>query len=457
MMYPLTLQQLATCVGGEIQASTNQKISSVVIDARQVTAGALFVALAGQKVDGHSFLDQAHSHQASAALVEEWQASPLAQIKVPSSVAALGALAGYNRQLFNAPLIAVTGNSGKTSVKEMLAAMLTAHFKQVLATEGNLNNELGVPLTLLRLQPHHAAAVVELGANHLQEIDYLASLAKPDVGIITNVTGAHLGEFGSLQAIAQAKAELFAQVKADACVVLNADDAFYDFWCQQAQAVNKIISFGFNQADVTASNVQLDKLGNAHFTVVTPWGEQAIDLPLPGKHNVANALAAIAAAGHLGVPLAVQAEALHKLQPVPGRLHRVNAWGGALLLDDSYNASPDAVKSAIDLLAALPASKKILALGSLAELGAATDAIHIELGEYARQQGLNGLFALEGKASLAAKAFGEGGKVAASHQALAELLKPELDANTCLLVKGSRSAAMDKLVVLLSSLTKQLD
>lgn len=457
MMYPLTLQQLATCVGGEIQASTNQKISSVVIDARQVTAGALFVALAGQKVDGHSFLDQAHSHQASAALVEEWQTSPLAQIKVPSSVAALGALAGYNRQLFKAPLIAVTGNSGKTSVKEMLAAMLTAHFKQVLATEGNLNNELGVPLTLLRLQPHHAAAVVELGANHLQEIDYLASLAKPDVGIITNVTGAHLGEFGSLQAIAQAKAELFAQVKADACVVLNADDAFYDFWCQQAQAVNKIISFGFNQADVTANNVQLDKLGNACFMAVTPWGEQAIDLPLPGKHNVANALAAIAAAGHLGVPLAVQAEALHKLQPVPGRLHRVNAWGGALLLDDSYNASPDAVKSAIDLLAALPASKKILALGSLAELGAATDAIHIELGEYARQQGLNGLFALEGKASLAAKAFGEGGKVAASHQALAELLKPELDANTCLLVKGSRSAAMDKLVVLLSSLTKQLD
>lgn len=462
MMHPLTLQQLATCVGGELQGVQGEKvthnplINSVTMDTRQVTANALFVALVGQRVDGHSFLDLAQNMGASAALVEKWQASPLPQIKVASCVAALGALAGYNRQLFKAPLIAITGNSGKTSVKAMLAAMLTAHFKQVLATEGNLNNELGVPLTLLRLQPNHAVAAVELGANHLQEIDYLARIAQPNVAIITNVTGAHLGEFGSMQAIATAKAEVMAHLKSGGCLVLNADDAFYNFWLQQAkqQVAGRIISFGFQQADVFATQVALDKQGRANFKVITPWGMQNIRLQLLGRHNIANALAAIAAAGHLGVPLAVQAKALEKLQPVSGRLHQVNAWGGALLLDDSYNASPNAVKSAIDLLATLPLGKKLLALGSLAELGAASDSIHTELGNYARQQGLDGLFALQGKASLAAKAFGEGGKVAADHQALAELLKPNLGADTCLLVKGSRTAAMDKLVSLLTPINQ---
>ncbi|HKM15453.1 MAG TPA: UDP-N-acetylmuramoyl-tripeptide--D-alanyl-D-alanine ligase [Marinospirillum sp.] len=456
MMHPLTLQQLATCVGGTVQGQTSVLVQRVTLDARQVDAGTLFAALVGQRVDGHDFLDQAQNNYASAALVERWQPSRLPQIKVTSVITALADLASYNRQLFTAPLIAVTGNSGKTSVKEMLAAILMAHYGQILATRGNLNNALGVPLTLLGLQPTHAAAVVELGANHLQEIDYLARIAQPDMAIITNVTGAHLGEFGSMQAIATAKAEVLAHIKLGGCLVLNADDAFYDFWLQQAkqQATGQVISFGFQQADVVAKKVQLDKLGNARFTVVTPWGEEAIRLPLPGKHNIANALAAIAAAGHLGVPLATQAQALETLQPVARRLQRINAWGGALVLDDSYNASPDAVKSAIDLLAALPASKKLLALGSLAELGEATDNIHIELGAYARQKGLDGLFALQGKASLAAKAFGEGGKVAVSHEALAELLKPELNVDTCLLVKGSRTAAMDKLVDLLVPLNK---
>lgn len=447
MMYNLSLAQLAKLVGGEVKGASSQQVDAVYIDARKVHAGALFVALPGERVDGHDFLEQAQTNQASAALVERWQESSLPQIKVPSSVKALASLASNNRQLFTAPLVGVTGNSGKTSVKEMLAAILAAHFGQVLATQGNLNNELGVPLTLMRLQPVHCAAVVELGANHLGEINQLAAMAQPDVGIITNVTGAHLGEFGSMQAIAQAKAELLVHIKSSGCVILNADDDFYNYWCQEV--TSKVISFGFGQADVCAAEVHLDKLGNSKFKVVTPWGEQAISLELPGKHNIANALAAIAAAGYLGVPLALQANVLQKLQSVPGRLHRINAWGDALLLDDSYNASPGAVKSAIDVLAALP-GKRLLVLGSLAELGAATDSIHTELGHYAREQGLDGLFALEGKASLAAKAFGKGAKIAASHQALAEIIKPELTADTCLLVKGARSSAMDKLVALLS-------
>lgn len=447
MMHNLSLMQLAACVGGQVQGATNQLISNLVIDARQVSSGSLFAALVGERVDGHSFLEQARQKKAAAALVERWQASRLPQVKVPSVTTALADLARYNRQLFTAPLIAVTGNSGKTSVKEMLAAILTAHYGQVLATEGNLNNELGVPLTLMRLQLADAAAVVELGANHLNEINHLASLAQPDIGIITNVTGAHLGEFGSMQAIAAAKAELLLHIKPKGCVILNADDAYYDFWRQQASG--QVLSFGFKQADICATQVQLATLATSSFQVVTPWGEQQFRLQLLGKHNIANALAAIAAASYLGVPLELQAKALQGLQAVPGRLHSSKTWGDALLFDDSYNASPGAVKSAIDVLAAMP-GKKLLALGSLAELGTATDLIHTELGLYARQQGLDGLFALEGKASLAAQAFGLGGQTAASHQALADALKLELNANTCLLVKGARSSAMDKLVALLS-------
>lgn len=446
MMRSLTLVNLAACVDGEVRGATDLEFNSISIDARQIQSGALFVALPGERVDGHDFLDQAQQNKASAALVERWQPSGLPQIKVASAVAALGTLASYNRRLFSAPLVAVTGNSGKTSVKEMLAEILATHFGEVLATQGNLNNELGVPLTLMRLQPKDTAAVVELGANHLGEIHALASMAKPDVGIITNVTGAHLGEFGNMQAIAQAKAELLTHINPKGCAILNADDAYYDFWRQKV--TSNLLSFGFKQADICATKVVLDKLGRPEFNLVTPWGEQTISLQLPGRHNVANALAAIAAAGYLGVPLALQAEVLQKLQPVTGRLSRVKAWGDALLLDDSYNASPGAVKSAIDLLAALP-GKRLLVLGSLAELGKATDSIHTELGLYAAQQGLDGLFALEGKASLAAKAFGAAGLVAANHQALAEALKPELTADTCLLVKGSRSSAMDKLVALL--------
>jgi len=447
MMQKLTLKDLTACVEGELKGGADQLVNGLAIDARQVEDGTLFAALVGERVDGHDFLNQAQENQASAALVECWQASDLAQIKVKSVIAAMAALASYNRQNYTAPLVGVTGNSGKTSVKEILAAILSAYWGEVLATQGNLNNELGVPLTLARLNSTHKAAVVELGANHLGEINNLAKMVQPDIGIITNVTGAHLGEFGSRQAIAQAKAELLDHIKPDGYLVLNADDAFYGFWQQRAK--NKVISFGFDQADVCATQITFNELGNSESYVVSPWGEQKISLQLPGKHNIANALAAIAAAGQLGVPLALQAKVLQKIQPVKGRLARVNAWADALLLDDSYNASPGAVKSAIDLLAVLP-GKKILALGSLAELGDAADSIHTELGLYARSQGLDGLFALEGRASLAAKSFGEGGKVATSHLALAELLKPELNVDTCLLVKGSRSSRMDKLVVLLS-------
>lgn len=448
MMQALTLQQLASCLQAELRGTTAQQVIRVDLDSRQLHAGSLFAALRGQRVDGHHFLDAAARKCATAALVEDWQPSRLPQLRVPSVAAALGRLAGWNRGQFSQPLVAVTGNSGKTTVKEMLAAVLSAHCGQVLATRGNMNNELGVPLTLLKLQPVHQAAVIELGANHLGEIDYLAGLARPDIGVITNVTGAHLGEFGSMEAIALAKGELLQHVSPKGCAILNAEDVFFEFW--QQRAVCPVLSFGLHRGEVRAEAIRLDHFGNPSFTAVTPWGSQEVVLNLPGQHNIGNALAVMAAAGQLGVPLWLQARVLSQLQPVPGRLHRINAWGGALLLDDSYNASPGAVKSAIDVLAALP-GKRLLALGSLAELGEATDAIHRELGWYAREQRLDGLFVLEGKASLAAEAFGAGALIAATHAELADLLRPQLNRQTCLLVKGSRSAGMDKLVNLLKA------
>ncbi|MBE0505365.1 MAG: UDP-N-acetylmuramoyl-tripeptide--D-alanyl-D-alanine ligase [Marinospirillum sp.] len=446
MMQALTLSQLATFLQADLRGETAQRLISVDIDSRKLHVGSLFAALKGQRVDGHHFLDAAAAKGATAALVEEWQPSRLPQLRVKSVPAALGQLAAWNRNQFKQPLIAVTGNSGKTSVKEMLAAVLSAHYGQVLATRGNMNNELGMPLTLLKLQPVHQAAVIELGANHLGEIDYLAGLARPDIGMITNVTGAHLGEFGSMESIALAKGELLQHLSISGCAVLNAEDAFFEFWQQRAQC--PVLSFGLHRGDVRAEAIQLDHFGNPSFTAVTPWGSQQITLQLPGQHNIANALAVMAAAGQLGIPLALQANALGQLQPVPGRLHRINAWGDALLLDDSYNASPGAVKSAINVLAALP-GKRLLALGSLAELGEATDAIHRELGRYAREAGLDGLYVLQGKANLAAESFGAGAQIAATHAELADVLRPKMNHQTCLLVKGSRSAGMEKLVNLL--------
>ncbi|SFC04510.1 UDP-N-acetylmuramoyl-tripeptide--D-alanyl-D-alanine ligase [Marinospirillum celere] len=446
MMQSLTLDFLAGLLDGQIRGAQENTFCRVVTDTRQTSDQALFVALQGPRFDGHDFIAAAREAGASAALVERWVDDPLPQVKVASSLQALGQLAAWNRQAFKGPVVGVTGNSGKTTVKEMLAAMLRLDRGSVLATPGNLNNAIGLPLTLLSLEPQHQAAVIELGANHLGEIDYLASLTRPDLGVITNVTGAHLGEFGSLEAIAQAKGELLAWLPNDGVSVLNAEDVFFDFW--RKQSLCPITSFGIRQGDVRAEDLHTDALGNSQFTAVTPWGRQVVHLALPGRHNLSNALASMALAGHLGIVLEVQAQALAEMQSVKGRLQRINAYGDALLLDDSYNASPGAVKSAIDLLASLP-GKRLLALGALAELGDASAAIHSQLGGYAREQKLDGLYVLAGAAEAAASAFGQEARVFADHSALAEALKPHLDRETCLLVKGSRSARMDLLVTLL--------
>jgi len=446
MLTALTLRDLAKLLGGKFRGPEHTQFEQLVTDSRALQAGCAFVALKGPRFDGHNFVAEARKQGAALAIVEHWVDDPLPQLSVPSTLQALGHLAAWNRQQFQQPVIAVTGNSGKTTVKEMLAAILSLAGGPVLSTRGNLNNAIGVPLTLFGLQAEHQAAVVELGANHLNEIDYLASLVRPEVGIITNVTGAHLGEFGGLQAIAQAKGELIPWLEKNHCLILNQEDQFFDFWKGQAQS--QLLSFGLHQGDLRAEQIVLDEWGCPSFLAVTPWGTQQVSLDLPGQHNLANALASMAAAGYLGIDLDIQAKALGRLQATQGRLRRVEAYGGAQLLDDSYNASPGAVKAAIDLLVGLP-GQRLLALGALAELGDASFAIHRELGLYARDNGVEQLLVLSGPAEAAAEAFGAGGQAFKDHEQLAGYLRPILTPSSRLLVKGARSAHMERLVELL--------
>lgn len=480
MLTNLTQQEVSQILNGKLCQPTSQLINSACINAGESQVGRVFFALSGSRSHGHRFVQQAQANKASLAVVEEIQPSSLAQIQVANSQAALTQLAAYNRNLFTQPVIGITGNSGKTTVKEILAALLEACFKnktaapviasaakqsskltRVLATQGNLNNHLGVPLTLLRLQPQHQAAVVELGANHLGEINQLAQLAKPQLAVITNVTSAHLGEFGSKEKIAQAKGELIQHLPEDGLLVLNADDEFFPYWqgLAKKQTGLKVLTFGLEKsADVYATDIQLNPQGKTSFTLHSPWGQQEFTSQLLGKHNLVNALAAISLAGHLGMPLALQAQVLAQLKPAESRLSVLNLGKLGWVLNDTYNASPGAVKAAIDVLAGF-SGKKLLALGNLAELGKKTDAIHSELGQYARLKNLDAVFSLEGPAQLASQAFLHSkckeaqsvNKTAAQFSAatpkqLAKLVAKELTPDSCLLVKGSRSARMELLI-----------
>ncbi|WP_416884965.1 UDP-N-acetylmuramoyl-tripeptide--D-alanyl-D-alanine ligase [Marinospirillum sp.] len=429
----------------------DQLWTSVTLDSRQIQPGALFAALRGVHQDGHAYLDQAAAAGACVALVEAWQPAPLAQIKVPCVRRALGQLAQQQRAAFHGSVIAITGNSGKTSVKTLVAHLLSHLGAQVCATRGNLNNDLGVPLTLFGLEPQHSHAVIELGANHLGEIDYLAGLVQPNVALITNVTGAHLGEFGSLEAIAQAKGELLAHVQSQGTAVLSADDVFFPYWKKQLHhASAQLLTYGLHQGDLcVAPEIQLD-LQATQALLCVDQQRIAFTLDWPGRHNLSNALAALAVLRALGCPLVEAARALAHLPEQQGRLHQSTTYAGAQLLDDSYNASPGAVKAALATLA-LWSGPRWLVLGDLAELGEASAQIHRELGEEARRQGVVRLFALGCDAALAAEAFGDGGAVFAHHQALADALKQELNPQTCVLVKGSRRAGMDQVIQYLTA------
>lgn len=431
-----------------LNASLNDddaSFDSVGIDARHIQAGGLFVALPGTRVDGHDFVAQARANGAAAALVEHPVEDPLPQLVVHDCAHALGQLGALNRAAFTGPLVAITGSSGKTTVKEMLASIL-GECGSVLATRGNLNNELGVPLTLLELAPEHQYAVVEMGAAALGDIAYSMQLAKPGVSVLTNAGVAHIGRFGSEQAIAEAKGEIFAGLDSHGQGVINLDSPWFESWYQTLGNRKAYVFSAQNPtAELRAEDIRLDERGCSGFRLVTPSGAVDIQLDLLGRHNVANALAATGAALALKVPLEAISRGLRKLQPMAGRGQSLPGCNGAVIIDDSYNANPVSVCAAIDLLAGLDGCR-LLVLGDMGELGQLEEQAHADVGAYAKAQGLDGLYVTGPLSALAAAAFGEGGQVYADRAELATALKARLDSQTWVLIKGSRSAGMEEVV-----------
>ncbi|WP_404374804.1 UDP-N-acetylmuramoyl-tripeptide--D-alanyl-D-alanine ligase [Vreelandella aquamarina] len=440
--------ELANVLGCQVTKPIAEvPVSAVVTDTRKIVPGCLFVALKGPRFDGHDFVEQAREQGAAAALVERNLESALPQLVFADTRLGLGLIAQAWRKHFQLPLVAVTGNSGKTTVKEMTAALL-APLGSVLATSGNLNNDIGAPLTLLRLSKEHQAGVVELGANHLGEIAWTSRLAAPQVAVITNVTGAHVGEFGGMGQIAQAKSEILSGLGSDGTAVINRDDRYYAFWAACA-APRQVVSYGLHDdADVHARALSCDPQGRYAFTLVVHGQALGnVRLPLIGKHNVSNALAASAAALALGVSPQQVVAGLGGLKSLSGRLSVVPGLRNATLLDDTYNANPGAVKAALDALASFPAPRWC-ALGAMGELGSESQALHAEIGRYAASLGIDSLLTFGEDARAASDAFGRGQHFD-DHETLVRHVINTLPPNTTLLVKGSRSAGMETVIAAL--------
>jgi UDP-N-acetylmuramoyl-tripeptide--D-alanyl-D-alanine ligase len=443
-----TLAQFARACGGELRGA-DAGFTDVVSDSRTLKAGQLFVALAGPNFNGRDFLPAALAAGAAGAVVDAAQAVALPQIVVADTQAALTRAARAWRAAFSGPLIGVAGSNGKTTAKEMTASIL-AEAGACLATRGNLNNHIGVPLTLLRLTPEHRFAVVEMGANHPGEVAALAAVARPTIGLITNAGAEHLEGFGSLEGVARAEGEMVAGLAPQATAVINADDAFAALWRSLTKA--RVVTFGVREhADFAAGEVRtsLDAAGfHTHFRLHTPAGSAAIDLALGGAHNIANALAAAAAAASAGATLAHIAAGLAAVRAVAGRLQFKRARSGAWLIDDSYNANPSSVRAAIEVLAALQ-GRRWLVLGDMAELGEFAHEAHADIGEFARAAGIERLYATGALMESAVASFGAGAQWFADATDLSQALSHALEsrgAEVRILVKGSRLNRLERVV-----------
>ncbi|HLT05006.1 MAG TPA: UDP-N-acetylmuramoyl-tripeptide--D-alanyl-D-alanine ligase [Pseudomonas sp.] len=446
MLEALRLSDLIEPLQGRLEQG-DARFASVSTDSRALQPGQLFVALVGPRFDGHQYLAEVAAKGAAAALVSRFVPEvQLPQLVVADTRLALGRLGALNRDAFQAPLVAVTGSSGKTTIKEMLASILREGLRgPVLATRGNLNNDLGAPLTLLELGPEHVGAVIELGANHVGEIAYTVGLARPQVAIISNAGNAHVGEFGGPEKIVEAKGEIIDGLGAQGVAVLNRDDEAFARWSQRAGA-RRVLSFAVDspQADIRADALHTDARGCMAFHLHTPAGCTSVQLNLLGRHNVANALAAAAAAHALGIGLEPIRSGLERLQPVKGRAVALVAPSGARIIDDSYNANPLSMCAAVDILAGF-SGRRLLVLGDMGELGDWAEEGHRQVGAYAAGR-VDGLYAVGPLMAHAVAAFGEGGKHFTDQRGLIDALRQEATGETTLLIKGSRSAAMDKVV-----------
>jgi UDP-N-acetylmuramoyl-tripeptide--D-alanyl-D-alanine ligase len=443
-MISITLGQAATVLSGELLGQ-DLTIDAVTTDTRKITAGCLFVALKGERFDAHDFAEQAKAAGAGALLVSRRLDIDLPQLIVKDTRLAFGELAAWVRQQVPARVVALTGSSGKTSVKEMTAAILS-QCGNTLYTAGNLNNDIGVPMTLLRLSKEHDYAVIELGANHQGEIAWTVDLTRPEAALVNNLAAAHLEGFGSLEGVAKAKGEIYQGLPADGIAIMNADNNDWLNW-QSIIGDRKTWRFSPNAAnsDFTATNIHVTSHGT-EFTLQTPTGSVDVLLPLPGRHNIANALAAAALSMAVGATHEAIKAGLNDLEAVPGRLFPVQLAENKLLLDDSYNANVGSMTAAVQVLSEMP-GYRIFVVGDMAELGDESEVCHAQVGEAAKASGIDCVLSVGHLSQVISQSSGAGEHFAAK-AALISRLKTLIEEHqiVTVLVKGSRSAAMEEVV-----------
>ena len=451
----MTLVSAAQAMNGVLHGS-DRSFDGVSTDTRTLRSGELFFALQGPNFDGEKFVKQAHDKGAAAAVVATTVENDISQIEVDDTRLALGRLGAAWRRQQSARVIGITGSNGKTTLKELTAACLS-QVASTLATEGNFNNDIGMPLMLLKIDASHEYAVLELGANHAGEIAYLTSLAQPNIVVITNAAAAHLEGFGSIDGVAQAKGEILCSEDRPDFAILNADDKYFDTWSSLARDVN-ILSFGLDEtADVRAEEIKTES-DQTRFVLIVPDGAIAVNLPLVGVHNVRNACAAAAIATALGMSAEQIAKALESVSPVAGRLQALEGINGVTLYDDTYNANPLSVTAAAEFVANLP-GEGWLVLGDMGELGSDEQALHEDVGSVARSAGVDRLFAIGELSRNTVSAFGENASwhesveslVAEIEDKIANKIADEAAADINICIKGSRFMRMERVVTQLSA------
>jgi len=421
------------------------EFSGCSTDSRKVNKGELFIALKGDRFDGHDFLKSAKQHGACAAMVEKAEEQYLPTLVVEDTRHAMGKLAEYWRAGFSIPLVAITGSNGKTTVKEMLVSILRLQ-APVLATRGNLNNDIGVPLTLFGLGNEHRFAVVEMGANHPGEIAWLSRIARPTVALITQCAPAHLEGFGSIEGVARAKAEIYESLDHNGTAIINADDAYAELWRKKIRGFRQL-SFGLEQpADISAKSISQSVSGaKSDFVLITPCGSIDISLPMLGKHNIINALAAATCATGLKIDLTLIKRGLENMTVVKGRLETKSGLNNSRIIDDTYNANPVSLAAALNVISAFQ-GRRWLVLGDMGDLGPESEVMHTRAGKAARESGIERLYATGPLSRAAVESFGNYAMHFTDINQLIENLQNDIASDVTVLVKGSRAMQMERVV-----------
>ena len=446
----MTVKEVASALGSKWQGK-DILFTGVSTDSRKIERGDLFIGLKGERFNGDEFVSTASEKGAVAAMVNQSTGIKIKELGIPlifvkDTRIGLGRLAGYWRRRFTLPLVAVTGSNGKTTVKEMIASILSqmaGSKDRVLSTEGNLNNDIGVPQMLLRMREKHDYAVIEMGMNHAGEIGYLSELVRPSVALINNAGEAHLDGLGSVEAVARAKGEIFEGLGLTGVAVINADDVYAPLWRKLAGS-RRVVDFGLNSGAMVSAHYQTN-LFNIKMELMLPDGTEEVSLQVPGEHNVRNALAAAAATTAMGIGKETIAQGLRGFCGIKGRMQKKHGLNEAILIDDSYNANPESVRAAIAVLAAAQ-GKRILVLGDMGELGSNAVTLHEQIGEEARLAGLDGLFAMGKLSAATVEKFGKGARHYERIEELVAEVRDQLAADVTVLVKGSRFMQMERVV-----------